>query len=195
VGGNDVKKLDAASPQFGVSDQTDVFFVGDNGQLHVAWVSGGGAWNGPIGLGPAGIFPSGAGVVASPQFGVPNQTDVFAIGNNGQLHVAWVSGGGAWNGPIGLAPPPQIIIAALQDGEGRFVKTDGANFTPGGNVLIEYRIRADGAPATTTSGDLTVTANASGIFTARINVTLVDVTSAAVKATDLTSSRSATAEI
>ena len=47
----------AASPQFGVPDQTDVFFVGNNGQLHVAWVSGGGAWDGPIGLGPADIFP------------------------------------------------------------------------------------------------------------------------------------------
>jgi hypothetical protein len=57
----------AASSQFGVPDQTDVFFVGNNGQLHVAWVSGGGAWDGPIGLGPADIFPPGAGVVASRQ--------------------------------------------------------------------------------------------------------------------------------
>ncbi len=105
-----------ASPQYGVNDQTDVFAVGANGQLHVAWVSGGGAWNAPVGIGPAGLFPPGAGVFASPQYGVNNQTDVFAIGANGQLHVAWVSSGGAWNAPAGIGPagvfPPGAAVCA-----------------------------------------------------------------------------------
>jgi hypothetical protein len=71
----------AASPQIGVGNQTDVFAI-KNGQLNVFWVDGGGAWKGPVGLGPAGAFPPGAALAASPQYGVPNQTDVFAVGNS-----------------------------------------------------------------------------------------------------------------
>jgi hypothetical protein len=184
-----------ASNQFGVNNQTDVFAIGANGQLHVAWVNGGGAWNGPIGIGPTGVFPPGAGVVASNQFGVGNQTDVFAIGNDGLLHVAWVNGGDAWNGPIALTRPPQIVIASLQDDHGRFVKVDGTNFTPNGSVLIDFQITAGGAPTTTTSGELSATANASQAFTARIDVNLVGVSAAAVKATDRATNRSATASL
>jgi hypothetical protein len=95
----------AASPHYGVNNQTDVFAVGADGQLRVAWVLGGGAWNGPAGIGPAGLFPPGAAVAASPHYGVNNQTDVFAVGADGQLRVAWVLGGGAWNGPSVIAAP------------------------------------------------------------------------------------------
>ena len=184
----------AASPQYGVDKQTDAFFVGTNGQLHVAWVSGAGNWNGPIGLGAAGLFPPGAAVAASPQYGVDKQTDVFAIGNNGQLHVAWVSGAGNWNGPIGIVPPPQITIAIQQDGQGRFVKVDGTNFTLNGDVIIDYSIRAGSGPTTTTTGQTSSRANASGGISARINITLTGVTGAAVKATDLSSQKSAVAQ-
>jgi hypothetical protein len=106
----------AASNQYGVPNQTDVFAIGDNGQLHVFWVNGPGNWQGPVGLGPVGAFPPGAGLAASPQYGAPNQTDVFAVSNNGQLNVFWVDGGGAWQGPVGLGPtgafPPGAALAA-----------------------------------------------------------------------------------
>jgi hypothetical protein len=70
----------ASSAQYGVDGQTDVFTVGPDGQLKVAWVLGGGAWSGPAGIGPAGLFPAGAAVTASPQYGVDGQTDVFTGG-------------------------------------------------------------------------------------------------------------------
>ncbi|MFD6159350.1 hypothetical protein ACFWF7_28840 [Nocardia sp. NPDC060256] len=93
-----------ASPQYGVPDQTDVFLVGNDGRLYVFWVHGGGTWQGPMGLGPADFFPRGAVVVASPQYGVPNQTDVFAVGNDGRLYVCWIHGEDTWYGPMGLGP-------------------------------------------------------------------------------------------
>jgi hypothetical protein len=99
----------SASPQYGVESQTDVFFIGSNGELYVAWVIGAGYWNGPVGLEIT--FPPGAAVAASPQYGVDNQTDVFAFAvgdtggvNNGQLYISWVIYGGTWSGPVGLRP-------------------------------------------------------------------------------------------
>jgi hypothetical protein len=89
----------AASAQFGVPNQTDVFAVSTEGQLMVAWVDGALTWGGPMGIGGTGVFPAGAPVAASAQFGVPNQTDVFAVSNEGQLMVAWVDGAGKWAGP------------------------------------------------------------------------------------------------
>jgi hypothetical protein len=87
----------AASQQFG-QNQTDVFVVDRNGTLNVAWVVEAGAWSGPAPIGPAGVFPAGAPLAASQQFGL-NQTDVFAVDNNGTLNVAWVVEAGAWTGP------------------------------------------------------------------------------------------------
>jgi hypothetical protein len=181
----------AASPQYGVDNQTDVFAVGNNGQLYVAWVTGAGNWSGPVGLGPEGILPPGAGVAASPQYGVDNQTDVLAVGNNGLLYVAWVTGAGNWSGPVGLIAPPAITLAALQDQDGRFVSVAGQGFTEGGDVSLAYDIEAGGAPTTHETGQTSVQADASGSFTARIDVNLVEVSAANVEATDLTSGRTA----
>ena len=185
----------AASPQYGVDGQTDVFFIGTNGQLNVSWVEGGGTWNGPVGLGPAGVFPPGAAVTASPQYGVNGQTDVFAIGTNGQLHVSWVEGGGTWNGPVGLGPAPHIALAALQDGGGRFIEVNGADFTPNGSVLLAYDISAGGGPTTHQTGETTATANGAGAFSSRIQVNLTDVSAAGVWATDRATNRGASASL
>jgi len=96
----------AASQQFGVAaGQTDVFMVGQNGQLQVFWAVGNGSWNGPIGIGPTGLAPAGAHVCASQQFGVAaGQTDVFMVGQNGQLQVFWAEASGGWSGPLGIGP-------------------------------------------------------------------------------------------
>jgi hypothetical protein len=133
--------------------------------------------------------------VASPQYGVDNQTDVFDIGSNGQLQVYWVDGGGNWNGPVSLAPAPHIALAALQDQDGRFIQVDGADFTSNGDVLVAYDIWAGGGPTTHETGEITAKADGAGAFTSRIKVTLTDVSGAAVKATDLASNRSATNSI
>src|SRR3984957_17745539 len=104
---------------------TDAFCVDVNGQLHVSWVVGEGAWNGPIKIGPLGFTLPGAFIATSPQFG-SNQTDVFLVDNNGQLNVFWVIGKGAWQGPLkigppGLANPLGAIVASQQYG---FNQTD-----------------------------------------------------------------------
>jgi hypothetical protein len=92
------------SPQFGVPNQTDVFTVASNGAVQVRWVDGAGAWNGPLPISGPGLAPAGAHLAASPQFGVPNQTDVFVVANGGATQVLWVAGGGNWNGPLGITP-------------------------------------------------------------------------------------------
>jgi hypothetical protein len=93
----------AASQQFGLN-QTDVFGVNKNGTLNVMWVVGGGVWAGPVPIGPAGMFPPGAPLAASQQFGL-DQTDVFVVDKNGTLNVMWVVGGGVWAGPVPIGPP------------------------------------------------------------------------------------------
>jgi hypothetical protein len=111
----------AVSPQFGVSNQTDVFMVGGDGAARVLWVQGAGSWHGPSAIGPTGRAPAGAQLVVSPQFGVSNQTDVFVVANNGATEVLWVQGAGRWNGPLsiaqaGLAPPGAHLAVSPQFG-------------------------------------------------------------------------------
>jgi len=90
----------AVSQQIGIADQTDVFLIDKNGQLNVFWANGNGAWQGPQKIGPSQILPAGGCLAASPQFGSPNQTDVFVVDNAGQLNVFSVVGEGQWQGPL-----------------------------------------------------------------------------------------------
>jgi hypothetical protein len=110
--------ITAASQQFGANQQTDVFLVDNNGQLNVFWVNGAGAWAGPQKIGPAHVGShAGIGLAASQQFGANQQTDVFLVGNTGQVNVFWVNGTSAWNGPQLIGPPialPGSFIAASQ---------------------------------------------------------------------------------
>jgi outer membrane protein assembly factor BamB len=93
-----------SSNQFGIPNQTDVFRVGDDGSLQVNWVTGGGAWNGPLQIAPPGTAPANAHLAASQQFGL-NQTDLFFVAQDGSVQVVWVAGGGTWAGPLQIAPP------------------------------------------------------------------------------------------
>ena len=112
----------AASNQFGNANQTDVFAISNQGQLMVASVNGTGMWNWPTPISPTTMFQPGGGVAASNQFGNANQTDVFAISNQGQLMVAWINEIGAppyWVGPAGIGPlgifPPGAAVAASEE--------------------------------------------------------------------------------
>jgi uncharacterized integral membrane protein len=105
----------AASQQFGLPNQTDVFVVGNNGAIDVFWVQGGGTWHGPLPITGTNTATPGAGLTVSAQFGVPNQTDVFVVENDGATHVSWVQGAGTWHAPLGIAPgnsPPGAALAA-----------------------------------------------------------------------------------
>lgn len=103
----------AVSPQFGTTNQTDVFIVDIVGALHVFWVEADGAWNGPTALSNTSPnqalldVPAGSFMVATAQFGATGQTDVFMINSLtpqqspgvGWPCVFWVNDGGSWNGP------------------------------------------------------------------------------------------------
>jgi hypothetical protein len=117
----------AASNQFGIPGQTDVFVVGNGGATQVSWVDGAGAWNGPLGITAANTAPAGAALSASNQFGIPGQTDVFVVGNNGATLVSWVESPGAWNGPLGITPSGTAPKAAGLGASSQFgipVQTD-----------------------------------------------------------------------
>jgi hypothetical protein len=45
----------------------------------------------------------GATLAACNRFGLNQQTDVFALGQNGSWNVSWVVGAGTWNGPVAFS--------------------------------------------------------------------------------------------
>jgi hypothetical protein len=108
----------AVSQQFGIANQTDVFLVGNNGQLVVLFAQGAGGWGGPHNISNPNFAPNGAPLAVSQQFGIANQTDVFLVGNNGQLVVFYVEGNGNWQGPHAISATnftiPGATIAVSQ---------------------------------------------------------------------------------
>lgn len=97
-----------AVSQLSGGSRAGVFVVDKKGRL-IAFLSGGtGDWSQPEQIGQPGAAPSAAHVLVSPQFGVPNQTDVFVvnhtgIGGAGWPAVTWVDDKSAWTGPKKLA--------------------------------------------------------------------------------------------
>jgi len=104
----------AVSPQFGVTNQTDVFIVDVTGALNVFWVEADGPWNGPLALSNPSeaklVTGPGSFMAATAQFGVAGQTDVLMINSLtpqqvpgvGWPCVFWVNDSGPWNGPESL---------------------------------------------------------------------------------------------
>jgi hypothetical protein len=110
----------AASQQFGLLGQTDVFVVDRQGRLCVIWLDVDHRPQGPLAITPPGAVPLGASLAVSQQIGL-NQTDVFFVDANGQVNVCWVDNGGQWQGPaplgpLGLAPPGCPLAASQQFG-------------------------------------------------------------------------------
>ncbi len=104
----------AASQQFGAGagGQTDVFTVGNNGQLQIYWALASGGFNGPAPIGATGFAPSGAHVAASPELSVGNQTDVFVVSQSGQITVFSVRAPATGAGPWRSARPTSRLPAA-----------------------------------------------------------------------------------
>jgi hypothetical protein len=177
----------AVSKQFGVPNQTDVFAIGTNGGLHVSWVVGAGAWNGPVQISSSSLFAAGAPLAAANQAGIPDQTDVFGPAVNGGLDVAWVVGSGTWNGPVQIGPPmyPIITVRVVEE-MGRFVEITGRWFARNATVTIDYNIQENGP--TSMIGQDVVTTDARGRFVHAIPVTFTgDIQWISVVATDLAS--------
>jgi hypothetical protein len=87
--------------------QTNVFVTDKKGTVQLFSVDGGGTWSGPQQIGPPGATTSGAYIVASPQFGVKDQADIFLINQTGTNApgwpvVFWGPGTNSWAGPKAL---------------------------------------------------------------------------------------------
>jgi len=94
-----------------------------------------------------------------------------------------------------LQPPivnPAITLSAVQD-QGRFIEVTGIRFTLNQTVKLDYFFQLQSDVNTSTSGTETLTSDGNGSFVFRIRVTLVDISSAQVKATDIASGKTATA--
>ncbi len=98
----------AVAQKPGTTDQTEVFAFDKNGQLNIFTADSSGQWSGPVTVGPQNVAPAGSPVVASQQYGVPNQSDVFVIGQSGSQTSStalgwpalfWSTGTDQWNGP------------------------------------------------------------------------------------------------
>lgn len=83
------------------NNQLDIFFIGEDEGLYVSWAIGGGIWQGPMAISPAGIAPKKAGIATAHQVD-DHQLDVFFIGKDNGLNVSWVTGGGIWENPVNV---------------------------------------------------------------------------------------------
>jgi hypothetical protein len=91
----------AATYQYNNSNQTNIVGISKNGKITIGWVVGGSPWNAPLELFQADYEP-GTDVAASQQFGIHNQTDVFAVNKRGNLTVIYITGSN-WEGPVTLS--------------------------------------------------------------------------------------------
>lgn len=115
-------------------NQLDALFVDTRGAINVMWVIGGDIWQGPVALTAPNVAPPGAPIALSHQVD-QNQLDVVFVDVNGAINVMWVTGGGAWQGPVALtapntAPPGAPVALHHQVNEGQldvvFVDVSGA---------------------------------------------------------------------
>ena len=139
----------AASQQFGLANQTDLFIVDKNGQLNVYWAHGAGAWShDPTLVGPAGLAAPGAPIAATRHFGMNDRTDVFIVNKSGELDMFWIEGPGVWNGPrelgtVGVTSSGTHVVASQHFGEDDqtdvfMLNTTGVN-SPGWPTLFWTR--------------------------------------------------------
>jgi hypothetical protein len=123
---NGLVSAPAASIRYGTSDQTDVFAIDGSGQLHVFSIMGTGSWSGPQKIGPPNFFYSPSPAITQ-RFGVPDQTNLFVVDQNGQLNLFWATGAGGWNGPQKIGNPgvfPAACCVAVSNQFGIAGQTD-----------------------------------------------------------------------
>jgi hypothetical protein len=102
------------------ANQLDVFYVGNDGAVHVTWVVGGGHWSDgtpgnppPAPITPPNFAVAGSCVAAGLQ--TANQLDVFAVNkNDGAVYVTLVVGLGHWSDSTPGNPPPARITPQRQ---------------------------------------------------------------------------------
>jgi hypothetical protein len=94
----------------------DLFAIGNDGQVYVAWWHEPGPWQGWNRIDPGGPpSPPKKSVVAVSTN--PRWMDLFAIGNDGEVYTAWWHGGNPWYGWEAVKPsspqhyPKQSVVA------------------------------------------------------------------------------------
>jgi hypothetical protein len=114
----------AVSQRFDV-EQTDLYVVSIEGQLVVFSVKAAGRWTQSAGYGPVDMCVPHTSIVASKRFGTDNQTDVFLVGQSGQLQAFLASTSGVTGptpiGAKGFAQKGAPLAVARQLGA---VQTD-----------------------------------------------------------------------
>jgi hypothetical protein len=102
-----------------MTDQLDLFVIGNDGRVYTSWWHEGSTWSGinnnwaSIG----GFFPVGASVNAVAR--MANHLDLFVIGNDGRVYTSWWHEGQQWSGindnwaPIGGFFPAGATVSAL----------------------------------------------------------------------------------
>ena len=103
----------AVSRRFGVPNQTDVFLVGNDGQLNVLSVQGSGGWSEPEKIGSAGALPHRRLHRGIRAIRHADQSDVFLVDKKGQLSMFWAQGAGSWSQePAPMSPKDFAVPGA-----------------------------------------------------------------------------------
>ena len=95
------------------NDQLDVFFVDNDGAVHVFWELDNGQWRDGGTLTSSGFAPPGAPIAARVQ-PPHDQLDVFVIGEDQQLHLIWEVDNDPWQGPVALSKPVFVPGSAVR---------------------------------------------------------------------------------
>jgi hypothetical protein len=115
--------------------QLDVFFVGGDGGLYVAWSVAGDVWQGPQRISPAATRVSVAGASLAAFNQSPNEVTVLFVNNEGRLCSMFAIGGGVWHGPAPAVPrarlaKPGTSVSVTRQGPGHWdaflVNRDGS---------------------------------------------------------------------
>ena len=83
-------------------NQLTALFVDATGAINVIWVTEEGAWSKPVRLTGAKVAPPGAPIALAHQTN-SFQLDALFVDAEGAVNVMWVTGEGAWNGPVRLS--------------------------------------------------------------------------------------------
>lgn len=97
----------------------DLFIVGNDGRVYTSWWHEGGDWSGinDNWMSIGGFFPPGSTVSAVAR--MPNQLDLFVVGNDGRVYASWWHEGMPWSGvnnnwrPIGGFFPVRAQVSAV----------------------------------------------------------------------------------
>jgi len=177
----EIASAGSASPTGGITavsripNSLEIWWIGNDGSIQDAyWYEGQDGWR-QFQIAPAGSASTNGSITAVSR--IPGSMEVWWIGANGSVQDAY------WNAD---SANPAITLRAIAD-QGRFIEVTGIGFTPNQTVKLDYLFKLQSDVNTSSPGTETLTSDGTGSFIFRIRVTLVDISSAEVTATDVAS--------